>query len=126
MLPGIGVIYDTVDYAVKEAGAEGKTFLGILDSAVDGLITTAYARGDACHVIEHGKCNVLLASGGAAVVPGDGLVTNADGKFIKNAVGALGEQGPFACYALESRNPAASDLHCLAMVTGAREPMAAA
>lgn len=125
MLPGVAVIYDTVDYAVKEAGAEAPDVIGVLDVASGKLRSAAYAVGDQARVIEGGKAVVLLAAGGAAVTPGIPLVTNADGKWIKQAVGALGAQGPPAAYALESVNPVA-DAFCLARVTGQREAAAAA
>jgi hypothetical protein len=128
MLPGIGVIYDTADYAVKEAGAEADAVLGVLDVNPNGtgLKTTAYARGDQCRVIEHGKCLVLLLSGGGATSPGVPLTTTTDGKWLIQAVGVIGTQGAPAAYALETINPAASDLFCLAMVTGQREAAPAA
>jgi hypothetical protein len=128
MIPGIAVIYDTVDYAVKEAGAETDVPLGILDINPDGSgsKTDAYARGDQCRVIEHGKCMVLLLSGGGATSPGAALHASTDGKLLIDAVGAIGTQGAPFCYALETINPAVSDLFCLAMVTGQREAAPAA
>ena len=129
MLPGIGVIRDTNDYSVKEAGVESDLVLGVLDINPDGtgMKTEAYAaRGDECRVIEHGKCLVLLLSGGGATAPGVPLTTSTDGKWLIQATGAIGTQGAPAVYALETINPAASDLFCLAMVTGQREAAPAA
>ena len=125
MLPGIGVEFDTSDWCVKETADESKVVLGVLDVASDMLITDAYAVGDPCRVIEHGKCLVRLLAGGAAVQPGTPLVVNADGLWQKQAVGAIGTQGAPPAYALESVNPVAQTL-CLAMVTGQREAAAAA
>jgi len=120
-LPGIVVIYDTVNYAVKEAGAEADNPLGVLDVAPDKLRTTAYARGDQARVIERGKCLVRLEAASAAVAPGDPLVCAADGRMIKQAVGLLGEQGAPCAYALEIADPALAETLCLAFFTGQRE-----
>ena len=125
MVPGAGVIYDTVDYAVKECGAAADDFVGVLDVAPGGLLTTAYAVGDQVRVIERGKVKVTLVAGGAAVTPGIPIVTAADGKFAKQAVGAMGAQGAPVAYALESVNPVA-DAWCLVFLTGQREAAAAA
>jgi len=125
MLPGIAVIYDTVDYAVKEAGAKAEVVIGILDVAPAMLRSGHYAVADECRIIEKGKCVVLLKAGGAAVTPGVALVTAADGYLEKQAVGALGTQGAVVAYALESVNPVAASF-CLAKVVNQREAAAAA
>jgi len=126
MLPGRGVIYDTVDYAVKECGAAADDFVGVLDVAPGGLVTTAYAVGDQARVVERGKVKVTLVSGGAAVTPGIPIVTAADGKFAAQAVGAMGAQGAPVAYALESVDPSGADAWCLVFLTGQREAAAAA
>jgi len=132
MLPGIAVIYDTVDYAVKEAGAAADNILGVLEASPTMTVSSTpgssdhYAVGDQCTVIKKGQCKLILASGGAAVAPGDPIVTAADGKFTKQAVGALGAQGAPVAYAVESANPAVADAWCLVEYTGGREAAAAA
>ena len=118
MLPGIFVLYDTTDYAVKEAGAEEDLVLGQLDVLPNKEIDEVPAfKGDPVIVLR-GEYDgqVILLSGSAAVVPGDALCGAADGKCIKLAVGAIGAQGPTLGYALESRNPSGSDLWCKAHI----------
>ena len=125
MVPGRAVIYDTVDYAVKEAGAEADNIIGVLDVAAGGLLTTAYAVGDQVRVIERGKVKVTLIIGGNAVAPGDALVTAANGKFEQINTGVIGTQGAPVAYALESVNPVA-DAWCIVFLTGQREAAPAA
>ena len=120
MLPGTAVIYDSVDYAVKEAGAEADNFLGILDVAAGKLRTTAYAVGDQVRVIERGKCLARVPAGGTAITPGMPLVTAADGLLEAQAVGLIGDQGAPAAYALESDTHVAESL-VLVELTGQRE-----
>lgn len=93
MLAGRVVILDDVDDTVKECGAEAKGFVGILDVKPNELEATAYAVGDQATIIV-GECFAkltLLAS--ENVTRGDPLVTAADGKVAKQAVGAMGAQG---------------------------------
>jgi hypothetical protein len=125
MVPGRAVIYDTVNYAVKEAGAKADNVLGVLDVAPGKGLTDAYARGDQARVIERGKVMVTLVSGGAAVAPGTPLVTAANGKFKIQETGVIGAQGAPVAYALEIMNPAGSDLWCLVFLTGQREAQTA-
>jgi hypothetical protein len=104
MLPGIIVIFDNADQTVKEAGAKVHGHVGILDVAPDKLEATAYAVGEQAMIIL-GECIAkvtLLAS--ENVTRGDALVTAADGKVAKLAVGAMGAQGRVVGYAWESSN----------------------
>ena len=104
MLPGRLVIYDTVDYGVKEAGAAADNVLGFLDVEPDELEATHYDVGDPA-VVVMGECIAkltLLAS--ENVAPGDWLVAAADGKVAKQAVGAMGSQGMPVGQALETSN----------------------
>jgi hypothetical protein len=106
--------------AKMEAGDEADLPLGILDVADDMLLTDTYAVGEPCRVIERGKCLVRMPAGGTASAVGKGLVTNANGLLVVQAVGLIGAQGaPFA-YALEINAHAAESL-VLAFVTGQRE-----
>jgi hypothetical protein len=104
MLPGRLVIYDTVAYAVKEAGAKDDVVLGFLDVDASKLESDHYEVGDQVMVVM-GECIAkltLLAS--ENVAPGDWLVAAADGKVAKQAVGAMGGQGGPIGQALEISN----------------------
>ena len=120
MLPGTAVIFDTLDGSVKEAGAECKNFLGVLDVQGFEGITHRYEVGEQCRVIEHGKCMVRFGAGGTATAVGGPIVTAANGLFVVQAVGALGEQGAPVGYALEVNAHGAADF-VLVMITGQRE-----
>lgn len=126
MLPGCVVIYDTVDYAVKEAGIEADNPLGVLEVKSDGLITTVPVVGEQRTVIERGKVLIRLENASAAVAPGDPLVCAADGRMILQATGAIGTQGAPCAYALEIADPAGGETLCLAFFTGQREAAPAA
>ena len=104
MLPGRVVIHDDADGTVKEAGAKAHGVVGFLDVAPDKLEATNYAVGEQAMVIK-GECIAkltLLAS--ENVTRGDRLVTAADGKLAKQAVGAMGAQGDVVGNAEESSN----------------------
>lgn len=124
MLPGILVIFDSTDYTVKEAGAEADNIVGILDVASDKLESDAYAVGDQCRVIV-GECIAklkLLAS--ENVTRGDPLVSAADGKVAKQAVGAMGAQGSPIGNVWESSNVTV-DAEVLVHYKPSQEPAAA-
>ncbi len=124
MLPGRVVIFDTADQTVKEAGAKATVDVFILDVDPDELEATAYAVGDACMVIV-GECiakMTLLAS--ENVARGDPLVTAADGKLAKQAVGAMGGQGKVVAYAWEASN-VTTDAEILVHWQPVAEPAAA-
>jgi hypothetical protein len=104
MIPGRVVVFDDVNQTVKECGAKAVGEVGVLDVIATELKTTAYAVGDQAPVI-FGECILvltLLAS--ENVSRGDPLVTAADGKVAKQAVGAMGAQGKVIGYAWESSN----------------------
>lgn len=126
MLPGRLVIDDTTDGDVKECGAAADNVIGALEKDVDSLITDAYAVGDQAIIITHGYAVLTLVSGSAAVSPGDAIVSAADGKAAKQAVGAMGAQGSVVAIAMESQDPAAADKTCLCLLVHGREPAAAA
>ena len=124
MLPGRLVIYDTVASAVKEAGAKAADVLGFLDVSADKLESDNYAVGDQALVVM-GECVAkltLLAS--ENVAPGDWLVSAADGKVAKLAVGAMGSQGMPVGQALEASN-VTTDAEILAHWIPCAEPAAA-
>lgn len=124
MLPGRIVIFDTTDQTVKESGAEADGDVFILDVAPDKLESDAYAVGDQAMVIV-GDCIAkltLLAS--ENVARGDPLVTAADGKVAKQAVGAMGAQGKVIGYAWEASN-VTIDAEILVHFCPAAEPAAA-
>jgi hypothetical protein len=104
MLPGNLVIFDTVNYAVKEAGAKAQNVVGILDVAPDKLKATPYAVGDQCKVIVSDCIAKLRLKASENVTMGDRLVAAADGQVAKQAVGAMGAQGSVIGWALESSN----------------------
>ena len=124
VLPGRVVIFDDADQTVKEAGAKTTGEVGVLDVVADNLKTDAYAVGDAVPVIL-GECLLtltLLAS--ENVTRGNPLVTAADGKVAKQAVGAMGAQGRVIGYAWESSN-VTTDAEILVRWKPAAEPAAA-
>ena len=124
MLPGCVVVFDGADQTVKEAGAEAKGEVGFLE--VDGThkTTDAYAVGGQVPVV-FGEClAVLKLLANENVTRGDPLVTAADGKVAKQAVGAMGAQGKVIGYAWESSN-VTTDAEILVHWNPAAEPAAA-
>lgn len=104
MLPGRIVILDDADGTVKEAGAKADGFRAILDVAASKTKTTAYAVGDQAMVIV-GECfAVVTLLAGENVSRGDVLVSAADGKAAKQAVGAMGGQGSPIGETMEASN----------------------
>jgi hypothetical protein len=104
MLPGRVVIFDGVDQTVKEADAKADGVAGFLDVAPDKLESDAYAVGGQAMVVV-GECIAKLTLLAAEnVTRGDKLVTAADGKVAKQAVGAMGAQGSVIGTAWESSN----------------------
>ncbi len=104
MLPGRVVIFDSVDQTVLEAGAKAVVEVGFLEVSPTGSKTTAYAVGDMAPVV-FGEClAVLTLLASENVTRGDPLVTAADGKLAKQAVGVMGAQGRVVAYAWESSN----------------------
>ena len=128
MLPGRLVIHDATDGDVKEAAANADTILGVLDVEAESLITDAYAVGDQARIITNPGVSVVLTlvSGGAAVAPGDPVVSAADGKAAKQAVGAMGAQGMVVGDAQETQDPSSADKKCIVKLTFSAEPAAAA
>lgn len=126
MVPGRFVIYDGVNDTVKEAGAKAHGVVGLLDVASDKLEANNYAVGDQARVIR-GPSGLqvkvtLLAS--ENVTRGDRLVTAANGKVAKQAVGAMGAQGSVVAIADESSNVTV-DAEIAATLTRTEEPAAA-
>jgi hypothetical protein len=124
MLAGSVVVFDDADQTVKEAGAKETGEVFILDVQPDELEATAYAVGDAAMIIV-GDCIAkltLLAS--ENVTRGDPLVTAADGKVAKQAVGAMGGQGKVVGYAWETSN-VTTDAEILVHWCPSAEPAAA-
>jgi hypothetical protein len=104
MLPGILVIFDTVDMTVKEAGAKADNVVGFLEVAPDKKITDAFAVADQVKVVMTDCVAMLTLLAAENVTRGDALVSAADGKVAKQAVGAMGAQGSVIGWALESSN----------------------
>jgi len=124
MLPGAVVIFDDVDQTVKECGAKATGWVGFLE--VDGTHkkTDAYAVGGQVPVVL-GEClAVLTLLASENVTRGNDLVTAADGKVAKKAVGAMGAQGKVIGQALESSN-VTTDAAILVHWNPAAEPAAA-
>jgi hypothetical protein len=125
MLPGRVVVFDNVDQSVKECGAKEKGEVGFLDVVCVKKKTDAYAVGDQAPVIL-GEClAVLTLLANENVSRGDALVTAADGKLAKLAVGAMGTQGRVVAYAWELSN-VATDAEILVHWKPGSEPAAAA
>jgi hypothetical protein len=125
MLPGRVVIFDDVDQTVKEAGGKAANEVGFLDVIEGNKKTDAYAVGDQAPVVL-GEClAVLTLLANENVTRGDALVTAADGKLAKLAVGAIGSQGRVVAYAWETSN-VATDAEILVHWKPCSEPAAAA
>jgi hypothetical protein len=104
MLPGRVVIFDNAEQTVKEAAAKADGNVGFLDVASDKLESDAYAVGGQAMIVI-GECIAKLTLLAAEnVTRGDKLVTAADGKVAKQAVGAMGAQGAVIGTAWESSN----------------------
>ena len=124
MLPGRVVIFDDVDQTVKEAGAKATVETGFLEVAPNKKKADAYAVGDQVKVII-GEClAVLTLLASENVTRGDDLVTAADGKLAKKAVGAMGAQGSVVAKAWESSN-VTTDAEILVHWRPSAEPAAA-
>ena len=107
MLPGRFVIHDADDGDVKEdAAGKALNVLGQLDVAPDKLESDAYAVGDRAILLTGVYIGKVLLLANENVAPGDRLVTAADGKVAKLAVGAAGATGAVIAVALESSNVA--------------------
>jgi len=104
MLAGRVVVFDDADQTVLESGAEAKNVVGFLEVDPAKTKDTAYAVGDQAKVVI-GEClAVLTLLASENVTRGDPLVSAADGKVAKQAVGAMGEQGQVVAFAWESSN----------------------
>jgi hypothetical protein len=125
MLPGRVVIFDDADQTVKEAGAKAASVAGFLEIAPAKKKTDAYAIGDQAQVVV-GECLAMLTLlANESVTRGDKLVTAADGKLAKQAVGAMGGQGAVVGEAWESSN-VATDAEIIVHWKPSAEPAAAA
>lgn len=124
MLPGRVVIFDDENQTVKESGAKANGEVGFLDVVASKLKSTNYAVGDQAPVVL-GECLCLLTLlASENVTRGDALVTAADGKVAKLAVGAMGAQGKVVGYAWESSN-VTTDAEILVHWQPSAEPAAA-
>jgi hypothetical protein len=104
MVPGRCVIFDGADQTVKEAGAKARNVVGVLEAAPGMKVTDAYARGDIAKVIIGKFLGAITLLASENVTRGDGLVSAANGKFAKQAVGAMGAQGAVIGKTYESSN----------------------
>ena len=128
MVPGRLVIHDTTDGDVKEAGVKADNVLGVIEVQAGKLVTDSHSVGANVKVIplsSQAFVVLTLVSGGAAVAPGDPIVSAADGKAAKQAVGAMGSQGSVVAHAWETANPSGSDVTCIAQLVPGAEPAAA-
>jgi hypothetical protein len=124
MLPGRLVIFDDSDWSVLEAGAKADNVVGFLEVNADKKKTDHYEVADQVKVIL-GECVALLTLlASENVARGDPLVSAADGKVAKQAVGAMGGQGSVIGWALESSN-ATVDAEILVHFHKTAEPAAA-
>jgi len=125
MVAGRVVIFDDVDQTVKEAGAAAVNVVGFLEVDPAKTKTDNYEVGDQAKVVI-GEClAVLTLLASESVTRGDPLVTAADGKVAKQAVGAMGAQGSVVAYAWESSNVTV-DAEILVHWKPSAEPAAAA
>ena len=124
VVPGRVVIFDDVDQTVCEAGAKADNVVGFIEVSPDGTKSTEPAVGDQVPVVI-GEClAVLTLLASENVTRGDPLVTAADGKLAKQAVGAMGGQGSVVAYAWESSN-VTTDAEILVLWRPSAEPAAA-
>ncbi len=106
VVPGRVVIFDDADQTVKECAAKATGWVGVTEVSPDGTTTTQPAVGDQVPVIVGDCLCVLTLLANENVTRGDKLVTAADGKVAKQAVGAMGAQGNVIGCAWESSNVA--------------------
>ena len=128
MVAGRLVIYDAAAGSVKETGALADNVLGVIEVRSGKLLTDTHAVASPVSVIpRHSGAWVVLTliKAGAAVLPGDPLVSGLLGKAQKQAAGAMGGQGTVIAHALEAVDPTASDLPCLCALSSSAEPAAA-
>ena len=124
VVPGRVVIFDDADQTVCEAGAKADNVVGFIEVSPDGTKSTEPAVGDQVPVVI-GEClAVLTLLASENVTRGDPLVTAADGKLAKQAVGAMGGQGSVVAYAWESSN-VTTDAEVLVLWRPSAEPAAA-
>ena len=125
MKAGRVVIFDDADQTVKESGAAAANVVGFLEVDPAKTKSTAYAVGDQAKVVIGDCLAVLTLLANESVTRGDALVTAANGKLAKQAVGAMGAQGQVVAYAWESSN-VAQDAEILVHWKPSGEPAAAA
>lgn len=125
MVAGRAVVFDAADQTIKEAGAKAQGIVGVLEVDPAKTLTDNYSRGDAAKVIiGHFLARVtLLAS--ENVSREDRLVTAANGKFAKLAVGAMGAQGAVVGKTYESSNVTVDAAILAEIDTMGSEPAAA-
>jgi hypothetical protein len=104
MVPGRAVIFDSADQTIKEAGAKAKQIVGVLEVDPANPLATNYTRGSAAKVIIGHFMAAITLLASENVTRGDALVTAANGKFAKQAVGAMGSQGGAVGKTYESSN----------------------
>jgi hypothetical protein len=104
MLPGRLVIFDDTDWSVKEAGAKANNVVGFLEVNPDKLKSANFVVGEQVKVPITDCIALLTLLAAENVTRGDPLVSAADGKVAKQAVGAMGGQGGVIGWAMESSN----------------------
>ena len=104
MLPGRLVIFDDTDWSVKEAGAKADNIVGFLEVNPDKLKSANFVVGEQVKVPITDCIALLTLLAAENVTRGDPLVSAADGKVAKQAVGAMGGQGSVIGWAEESSN----------------------
>jgi hypothetical protein len=108
-----------------EAGAEADNVVGFTEVTPTGTKSTQPAVGDQVPVVI-GQClAVLTLLASENVTRGDPLVTAADGKLAKQAVGAMGGQGTVVAQAWESSNVTTDAEILVLWRPGGAEPAAA-
>ena len=125
VVPGRVVIFDDADQSVQECAAKATGWVGVIEVSPDGTKTTQPAVGDQVPIIVGDCLCVLTLLASENVSRGDPLVTAADGKVAKQAVGAMGAQGKVIGYAWETSN-VAQDAEILVFWSPSAEPAAAA
>jgi len=127
MIPGALVIYDAVEGSVKEAGAKAHGILGVIDVDPTHDIGDTYAVAATVPIIvpAPGSFLALTLLANEDVIPGDRLVSAANGVVAEQAVGAMGAQGDVIGLAWDT-SAVAQDARIIVLWSPSYEPAAAA
>lgn len=109
MIPGTIVVYDAAVNAVKEAGVNALSFLGVIDIDATHDMDDTYDVGDNIPILvpAPGAFLMIRMTANENLTQGDLVVVGADGLLVKQIVGAMGTQGAIVGQIWETWNVAA-------------------